>query len=100
MICRAVLVRVAQKAVSFSCRLIRRALRSARRELRWMKTCDARVSFVAANLALATPLEKPEPSQPRVALLRVSLLGRRRLNRGVHQLSRSRRPGRLLVLSR
>ena len=52
MIYRGALVRVVILGVTFSCRPLRLVRPIARRALRLMKSCDERVSFVVANLAL------------------------------------------------
>lgn len=127
MICRGALDRVVLRDVRFSYRLLRRVLLSVRRELRSMKICDGTVSSVAANRALPIRrkqiLGKHEPSPPnplvqvsRQARLQVNHLGRLQVNRLVclqvnglvclhvdrlvRPLFKTRRPERLLDLSR
>lgn len=51
MIYRGALVRAVKLVVRFSYRPIRLVRRIARRALHWMRNCDARASFVVANLA-------------------------------------------------
>ena len=90
MICRGALGLVVLRAARFSCRLPRRVLLSARRELRWMKTCAARACFVVA---------KHEPGQPR-PLVRLRGNPLLRGNRLVRPRCKRRHRERLLVLSR
>lgn len=111
MICRGALDQVALRDVRFSCRLLRRVLLSARRELRSTKICDARVSSAAANRALPIRrkqiLEKHEPSRPnprvqggRLARLQVNRLVCLRVDRLVRLPFKTRRLERLRGLSR
>ena len=92
MICRGALGRVVMRGDRFSCRVLRLVLLSARRELRSMTICAARVSSVAANHAL--PIRRREI----LATHELSLLVL--VNRLPRLPSKSHRRERLLVLSR
>ena len=110
MICRGALDRVVLRDVRFSCRLLRRVLLSVRRELRSMKICDGSVSSADANRALPIRrkqiLAKHERSPPnplvqvRQARLQVNGLVCLHVDRLVRPLFKTRRPERLLDLSR